>query len=631
MNQQVLQQLLSDIKRVRIAVVGDFCLDAYYFLNPAASEISIETGLPTQPVQSMRFDAGGAGTIVNNLVAIGVETIGLFGVVGNDMFGREMRRIFQESGVNMSGLKIQSSNWNTHVYSKLYKQEQELPRVDIGNFNRVNSELGQSLLTDLERRLPEIDVVIINQQVRNSIHTKAFTAGLADLIAQSADTIFIVDSRDFADRYSGAVRKLNECEAVKIVAQPRRQFDHPLPVDDVRDIAEKLYRRWGTPLFLTRGENGCVVFNEDGLRIIPGLEISGQTDPVGAGDSLLAGIAAALGAGREASAAAKFGNLVAGVTVQKQFQTGTATPDEVLSMNSKANYRYNPDVAAAPPNRFYKNSEVEVISSVPEKPNIKYAVFDHDGTISVLRQGWDNLMESVMARSIVGHPSKKANGGLPAGIEQTVRAHVDQTTGLPTIIQMEGLVELVRDFGLVPPAEILPAGEYKDIFNEELIAFVQKRANKISSGQMNAQDYTIKGAIEFLQALAAQGITLVLASGTDEEDVKQEAALMGYAHFFSGGIFGAGRSGLYNPKSAVLEQILASIGRENGGQIVSFGDGPAEMREIRKVGGLAVGVASDELRRHGLHSAKRSRLVRAGADLIIPDFSQMDTLLELLF
>jgi len=165
MNQQVLQQLLSDIKRVRIAVVGDFCLDAYYFLNPAASEISIETGLPTQPVQSMRFDAGGAGTIVNNLVAIGVETIGLFGVVGNDMFGREMRRIFQESGVNMSGLKIQSSNWNTHVYSKLYKQEQELPRVDIGNFNRVNSELGQSLLTDLERRLPEIDVVIINQQV----------------------------------------------------------------------------------------------------------------------------------------------------------------------------------------------------------------------------------------------------------------------------------------------------------------------------------------------------------------------------------------------------------------------------------------------------------------------------------
>ena len=62
-------------------------------------------------------------------------------------------------------------------------------------------------------------------------------------------------------------------------------------------------------------------------------------------------------------------------------------------------------------------------------------------------------------------------------------------------------------------------------------------------------------------------------------------------------------------------------------EVVTFGDGPVEIRQTRKRGGFAVGVASDEIRRFGMNSSKRTRLIRAGADLVVPDFSQLDQLL----
>ena len=78
-----------------------------------------------------------------------------------------------------------------------------------------------------------------------------------------------------------------------------------------------------------------------------------------------------------------------------------------------------------------------------------------------------------------------------------------------------------------------------------------------------------------------------------------------------------------------IGKILAQAGRET--QVLVFGDGPVELREAKKRGGYAVGILSDEVRRHGLHPAKRERLVLAGADLLIPDFSWAEQLLSLLF
>ena len=152
---------------------------------------------------------------------------------------------------------------------------------------------------------------------------------------------------------------------------------------------------------------------------------------------------------------------------------------------------------------------------------------------------------------------------------------------------------------------------------------------KLKSGELESNDFQVKNARQLLEALHRRGMKLYLASGTDEADVMAEAEAMGYAHLFEGRIFGAVGDVNIEAKKIVLERII----RENnlsGHEFMTFGDGPVEMRETRKRGGICVGVASDELRRFGLNPAKRTRLIRAGATLIVPDFSQLSTLLGLL-
>ena len=134
----------------------------------------------------------------------------------------------------------------------------------------------------------------------------------------------------------------------------------------------------------------------------------------------------------------------------------------------------------------------------------------------------------------------------------------------------------------------------------------------------------------FIEFLNDRGITLYLASGTDAGDVRNEANTLGYGHFFGKHIYGADNAVEGEAKKMVLDKILDKIGESSADSIVTFGDGPVEIRETRKRGGITVGVASNEIRRFGLNEKKRGRLVKAGADIIIPDFSQSSFLSNLL-
>jgi phosphoglycolate phosphatase-like HAD superfamily hydrolase len=162
------------------------------------------------------------------------------------------------------------------------------------------------------------------------------------------------------------------------------------------------------------------------------------------------------------------------------------------------------------------------------------------------------------------------------------------------------------------------------------MAVVRERTARLRKGELDVSDFTIKNSVALLRRLAAAGLKLYLASGTDEQDVVAEAEALGYADLFEGRIYGAVGDVTREAKRIVLDRILADIGEENVARVVTFGDGPVEIRQTRKRGGLAVGVASDEVRRFQLNPAKRSRLIRAGAHLIVPDYSQLDGLLALL-
>ena len=631
MDSHTLAKLLADIRDVRVGVVGDFCLDAYWMMDASLSEISIETGLATRPVRSQRYSLGGAGNVVNNLVAMGVRRVAAFGLLGSDPFGREMLRILHGLGVDTAAMLTQEQGWSTPVYVKPVEGETEQGRIDFGNANAIEPSMERALLAALQGSLGALDLVIINQQLLHGIHTEAFRRDLAALIG-AARIPFISDSRAFSDSYAGAMRKLNDREALRLCGT-EWETDDPVPRPDVARAADELFARWRRPVFVTRGARGMLVREAGGTREVPGLLILGRIDTVGAGDSALAGIAAALAAGRDALTAAELGNFTAGVTVQKLFITGTASPEEILAIGSAAEYVRNPDLADDPrAARFHPGSDIEIVSAPPGAgaTGITHAIFDNDGTISTLREGWERIMEPVMIRSVLGERWKEADEALLRKVEGRVREYIDRTTGIQTLVQMTGLVEMVREFGIVPAGQVKDAHGYKALYNAELLALVGGRVARLQAGELGVEDFTMKGALPLLSALHAAGVKLYLASGTDEQDVVEEARALGYANLFAGRIHGAVGDVNVEAKRIVLEKILAEIAAEGAGRLVTFGDGPVEIRETRKRGGFTVGVASDELRRFGWNGRKRSRLIKAGADLVVPDFSQWRKLLGVL-
>jgi len=182
----------------------------------------------------------------------------------------------------------------------------------------------------------------------------------------------------------------------------------------------------------------------------------------------------------------------------------------------------------------------------------------------------------------------------------------------------------------VPAEKMLDKFGYKEIYNRALMEVVNQRIARLESGRLNVTDYTVKGAVDFLAALHNRGVKLYLASGTDREDVIKESAALGYAEFFDGGIYGAVGDVTKYSKKMVIDQIMTE-NNLSGPELIVVGDGPVEMRECRKRGGIAIGIASDEIRRHGLNPEKRTRLIKAGAQAIVPDFSGWHDLLDLLF
>jgi rfaE bifunctional protein kinase chain/domain len=625
-----ISSILDKLSGASVAVIGDFCLDIYWEIDRSASELSVETGLTTEPVRQQRYSPGGAGNVVMNLLALEVEAIYPLGVLGNDPFGHELRRLLEASHVNCVGLVAQDKGWATPTYIKPCVESEELSRIDFGNFNRLSDLAEADLFSRLEEILHNVSVVLINHQVTGSIHdSTTFRQRLAEVIEQYPQLTFIIDSRGYHDSYPKAIHKLNDHELMKASGKPV-DTNEVVSLEDLVQQSQRLYEGWNSPLIVTRGERGCIVAAGGELSQVCGLQLSGPTDPVGAGDTFCSAFMACISSGADLAAAAYIANIAAAVTVQKLFQTGTATRQEILQLALNADYIYNPELAESLHcARHLEGSEIEIINEPLPALNIRHAIFDHDGTISTLREGWEEIMEPMMMKFILGTQHETGDEALFLRIRNRVRNFIKQTTGIQTIVQMEGLVELVQEFGLVPEDQIFSAVEYKQVFNEELIALVDQRIAKLDRGELSISDFTLKGVVTFLRALKQTGMLLYLASGTDTEDVKKEAERLGYADVFEGRIYGSIGQIAKDAKRIIIDRILDEI---NGAaqQIVTFGDGPVEMRESSRRGAFAIGVASDELRRFGMNPEKRSRLIRAGADAIVPDFSQWQRLWELL-
>ncbi len=271
---------------------------------------------------------------------------------------------------------------------------------------------------------------------------------------------------------------------------------------------------------------------------------------------------------------------------------------------------------------FVPGTEIEVIHEV-ERGRFRYALFDFDGTVSLLREGWQNIMAPVMVEMICGDHEPRPD------IRAEVDRVIDETTGIQTIYQMQRLVEMVRHHGLVPEEQILDAEGYKQVYNDRLMVPVRERIARLRSGDLSLEDVTVRGAVEFVRRLRERGLDLYVFSGTDRDDVRNEAAELGVASYFTE-IWGAIPDLEAYSKDKVIKDIMATH-RLHGAEVLVCGDGPVELRNAKENGCVALGVASDEKAGRGWDMHKRDRLIDAGADILVPDFGEVDRLLEYLF
>ncbi len=260
----------------------------------------------------------------------------------------------------------------------------------------------------------------------------------------------------------------------------------------------------------------------------------------------------------------------------------------------------------------------------PRKDNFQYAVLDFDGTLSLIREGWQQIMIPYFADILVHTPGGRLRD--PAELYALAREFIFFHTGKQTIYQCIALAEEIKKLGGTPE----DPQAYKDEYHRRLLERIDNRLKGLEEGTIDPETLTVPGTYDLLSMLRRRGLALYLASGTDETYVLHEARLLKLDHYFEGHIYGAQRDYKTFSKKMVIERIL----RENhlsGKQLLGLGDGYVEIENVKAVGGTAIGVASNESERCGIDAWKRERLIRAGADAIIPDFRSLGELEAYLF
>jgi phosphoglycolate phosphatase-like HAD superfamily hydrolase len=271
---------------------------------------------------------------------------------------------------------------------------------------------------------------------------------------------------------------------------------------------------------------------------------------------------------------------------------------------------------------FWPGTQIEIINPSIKRGHIRFALLDFDGTISLIREGWQGVMIPMMVDILLDTPDHESEGVLT----QVVTEFVTRLTGKQTIYQMIQLAEEVEKRGGVA----LDPLDYKYEYLRRLWARIDDRVADLKAGRRSPEDLIVPGALGLLDALRVRDVICYLASGTDQPYVLDEAGALGLRAYFGGHIYGALDDYQNFSKRMVIERIL----RENhlsGPELVAFGDGFVEIEDAKAAGGIAVGVASNEATRQGIDVWKRERLIQAGADLIIPDFREHEALVAHLF
>ncbi|HML48382.1 MAG TPA: PfkB family carbohydrate kinase, partial [Clostridia bacterium] len=317
-----LEVLLSAVGSVRVAVIGDVCLDLYWHADMTRSQLSRETPHFPLPIVEERTSPGGAGNVACNLQALRPKTLTLLGAVGEDWRGQLLAEALEARGVACDRL-VRAPGRVTNAYIKPLRKGfsdtvYEDPRLDFENDSPLSEETEKALIRQLADAAASADVLCVSDQMRFGCVTPKVRQALCDL--GKAGLKVIVDSRDRIASYQYAVVKPNEIEASRAAFSAETDCSP----ERLADAAAQLSSRTGRPALVTLGERGCLIAEGGFVQWAPACPAKPPLDICGAGDTFLAALALAYGSGADLAEAALFANLAASVTVRKVGITGTA-------------------------------------------------------------------------------------------------------------------------------------------------------------------------------------------------------------------------------------------------------------------------------------------------------------------
>lgn len=327
------QEITGQYSALRVAVLGDFCLDRYLEIDPGREEISIETGLPVHNVIQVRAQPGGAGTILNNLAALGIGRIYPIGFAGFDGEGFELWRSLEWlPGVRLEHF-VRTVQRRTFTYCKplvraVGRPPMELNRLDIKNWTPTPGLLQGLLINRLAAVAEFVDAIIVLNQVdipETGVVTQKVLGVLAGLVQTRPELIVLADSRRGLRGYPPVIFKMNARE-LSVAGEPGQAPG----LDRVKESASALSRQNGRSVFVTLAEQGILGTTAAGeVEHIMALPTRGPIDIVGAGDAVSANLTAAIAAGAGLRESLEIANAAASVVIHKLGTTGTATPFEI--------------------------------------------------------------------------------------------------------------------------------------------------------------------------------------------------------------------------------------------------------------------------------------------------------------
>jgi len=327
------QAITGKYASLRLAIVGDFCLDRYLEIDPARAEISIETGLPVYNVVNVRSQPGAAGTILNNLVALGVGTISPVGFCGEDGEGYELRRaLASRPGVRLDYFE-QTDQRRTFTYCKPLvlepdKAPRELNRLDSKNWTPTPALLRKRIVDSTARAAADADGVIVMDQVdipETGVVTSNLLEALPHIAKELPQLLILADSRRGLRGFNEVALKMNGAELSTLTGAAAKQ-----DISEIKNLATELARRQHRQVFITLAERGIVGATPSGeVEHVPSFPVRGEIDIVGAGDAVTANLAASHAAGARLRESLEIAMAAASIVIHQLGTTGTASVSQI--------------------------------------------------------------------------------------------------------------------------------------------------------------------------------------------------------------------------------------------------------------------------------------------------------------